>query len=79
MFPLVRGIPCCAYRRVRVMVMMYTGIVAVIGSRMPMPPMAAGRCKSGIAWSGRFLCCVMVAMVLWMIVRIVKVASECQK
>jgi hypothetical protein len=50
--------------------------VATDGSRIPKPPSVAGRWMMGVAWEGRVICCVMVAMAWWMVMRIDKMISE---
>lgn len=41
--------PWVAYHREREILVMYAGMVAVIGSRIPSPPSVAGRCIIGKA------------------------------
>jgi hypothetical protein len=43
------------------MVVMYAGVVAVMGSRIPRPPSVAGRWMMGIAWYGSVVCCVIAS------------------
>lgn len=60
------------------MVVMVAGMVAAMGSRIPMPPSVAGKCMSGIVYVGIVCCCVMCANKLCMSMRIASVSSEFQ-
>lgn len=66
------------YRNVLVIVVIAAGMVAAIGSRIPMPPSVAGKWMIGMVYVGSVCCCVMCANKLCMRMRIASVSSEFQ-